>query len=81
MTVAEIIAQLRQNGASSALDREIADIVCGKQGLMPSARWVKIVGARPTASLDGALLVYKRIPPQIPTDTTEACIDALLEWR
>jgi hypothetical protein len=76
----EIIAQLHAGGASAAIDRKIADLVCGKQGLMPSAQWLKLAGSRPSASLDGALLVYKHVPNFIPTDPIEACINALEQW-
>jgi hypothetical protein len=77
----EIIAALRNGGASVALDQQIADLICGgKQRLVPSAQWMKIVGSRPTASLDGALLVYKRVPDFISTDPVEVCINALEDW-
>jgi hypothetical protein len=76
----EIIAALRMGGASVALDQQIADLICGKPRLVPSAQWMKIVGSRPTASLDGALLVYKNVPDFISTDPVEVCINALEEW-
>ena len=58
----EIIAQLKVNGASAAIDGKIADLICGRQGFAPSGLWLKIAASRPSASLDGALLVYKSIP-------------------
>lgn len=76
-----LIAQIRAGDASpSLLACEIATLVHGKQGLVPSPDWVRLASSRPTQSLDGALLVFKYPPFHISTDPNEVCILALEQY-
>lgn len=82
MTARTLIARLRGDDAGKAgIDVEIANLVYGPQTpFSPSSGWLRLASGRPTKSLDAAVLIFKYIPPHIPSDPIEVCVLALEQY-